>query len=231
MAMITLAGYQGFIFDLDGTLIDSEKYHLRAFALAMRELAGYELTPADGIEFIGRTSSWLAARLAERHGLRLDAQAVAARRLELLDREFRAELYPGAGEFVRAQAARLPLAVASNSPRQFVLRALAECGLRDCFAVVTAADDVQRRKPDPEMVLLTLARLGTPAARTLVLEDTVLGVEAAQQAGCPVVLVDNGMAGRDGTVPAGVPVVRWPELLPRTPAAAGRERKTRQDRR
>jgi len=200
------------IFDLDGTLIDSEKYHVRAFAGAMKELAGYELTPADEAEFLGNTSVWLAARLARRHGLHLDPQAVAARKFEVLYRDFEAELFPGAEAFVRAWAGRLPLAVASNSPRHFVEKALDQTRLRECFAVVTTIDDVQQRKPDPEMVSLTLARLGVSAGAALVFEDTALGVEAAQRAGCAVVLVDNGFAAQAGAVPSAVPVVTWQAL-------------------
>ena len=124
--MRSLARYTAFIFDLDGTLIDSEKYHVRAFAVAMQELAGYTLTPGDEVEFLGNTSAWLAERLATRHGLRLDPLAVAARKFEVLWRDFRAELFPGAAAFVRCWAAHRLLAVASNSPRLFVDRALAQ---------------------------------------------------------------------------------------------------------
>lgn len=214
--MLTLAPYRGFILDLDGTLIDSEAYHRQAFAQAMAEMAGYALTAADADEFVGNTSSWLAARLAERHRLQLDPPAVAARTEDILDGIFRPELFPGAGEFVRAHAGRVPMALASNSPRRIVLRAIEGCGLRDCFTVVVSADDVQRRKPDPEMLLLALHRLGTPSGSTLVIEDTALGVEAGLRAGCPVALVDNGLAAMAGPLPAVVDVVTWAALLQAT---------------
>jgi HAD superfamily hydrolase (TIGR01509 family) len=213
MAILTLARFNALIFDLDGTLIDSEKYHRLAFARAIKEQAGYELTPADEQEFIGNSSVWLAARLAERHGLTLDPPTVAARKFELLYEDFQTELYPGAAAFVRAWFGRVPLAVASNSPRHFVETALRQAGLRECFAVITTVDDVKRRKPDPEMVCLTVQRLQVPAAAVLVLEDTALGVEAAQRAGCPVVQVDNGLVAASGGTSPGVPVVTWPELL------------------
>jgi HAD superfamily hydrolase (TIGR01509 family) len=218
MAMVALNRIKALIFDLDGTLIDSEKHHLRAFAGAMREFAGYELTPADEAEFVGATSVWLSARLAERHGFALDPLALTARKFELLYRDFQAELFPGAERFVRAWAGRVPLAVASNSPRHFVELALAQTGLRGCFAVVTTVDDVQRRKPDPEMVQLTVKRLGVRAPAALVLEDTALGVEAARGAGCPVVLLDNGMLPAVGAVPPEVPVLTWQALLELNPA-------------
>lgn len=204
---------EALIFDLDGTLVDSEKYHLKAFAQAMRELAGYELTPADEQEFAGATSLWLSARLAERHGLNLDPRQVAARKFERLYEVFRAELFPGAAEFVRACHGRWPLGLASNSPEHFVRRTLAECALTTCFHTVVTVDDVRRRKPDPDMLLLCAERLGSPPTAVLVFEDTLIGVEAALRAGCQVVLMDNGMLPETADTPPGVPVATWERLL------------------
>lgn len=207
-----LEHFQAFIFDLDGTLIDSEPWHLRAFAAAMRDLAGYEITEGDALEFRGNTSLWLAGELVRRHGLDADPKRIAARKFEVLYRDFRAELYPGAAAFVRAWSGRRPLAVASNSPRHFVEMALAQVGLLDCFGVVTTVDDVRQRKPDPEMIHLTLQRLGLGPSQVVVFEDSALGLTAARRAGCAVVLLDNGTLEDAGELAAGVPVSTWPSL-------------------
>lgn len=207
-----LEHFQAFIFDLDGTLIDSEPWHLRAFATAMRDLTGYELTAADAFAFRGNTSLWLAGELVRRHGLGVDPKRVAERKFEVLYRDFRAELYPGAAAFVRAWSGRRPLAVASNSPRHFVEMALAQVGLTECFGVVTTVDDVRQRKPDPEMIHLTLRRLGLSPAQAVVFEDSALGLTAARGAGCAVVVMDNGTLADAGDIPAGVPVATWPAL-------------------
>jgi HAD superfamily hydrolase (TIGR01509 family) len=90
----------------------------------------------------------------------------------------------------------------------FVKQALVETRLIDLFESVVTADDVARRKPDPEMYELTLKSLNLAPEDVLVFEDSPAGVAAAQAAGCPVVMIENG-AGR--TV-EGVPQYTWKEL-------------------
>ncbi|MBN2448749.1 MAG: HAD family phosphatase [Lentisphaeria bacterium] len=210
--MIRLADSAAFVLDLDGTLIDSEKYHRQALREALRELAGYVLTPQDEREFVGNTSFSLATRIARREGLAVDPAVVARRQEELLGSLFRAELFPFAGEVVRHWASRLPLALASNSPAWFVHRALRETGLAPCFRTVVTVDDVVRRKPAPDMILRCLDGLGTAAPRTTVFDDSEVGLAAALAAGCPAVLVDNGRVGLPVVVPEGVRVATWSAL-------------------
>ena len=69
--------YEAFILDLDGTLIDSGKYHARAFADAVLEHSGYALTPSEHHEFFGSHSKWFARTLNERYGLALDPESAA----------------------------------------------------------------------------------------------------------------------------------------------------------
>jgi HAD superfamily hydrolase (TIGR01509 family) len=204
--------FAAFIFDVDGTLIDSEKYHLRALAGAMKEIAGYELTPRDAKEFSGNTSLWLADRIARREGLDIDPQQVAARKFDILYQDFHTELFPGAAEFVQRWAGVKPIGLASNSPLHFVQKALEDVSLFRCFDAVVTIDDVRRKKPAPDMILLCAERLGVPARQILVFEDTALGVEAARAAGCRAVLVDNPGLGIPADLPPGVPVLTWPEL-------------------
>ena len=77
---------------------------------------------------------------------------------------------------------------------------------------MTTVDDVRQRKPDPEMIHLTLRRLGLSPAQAVVFEDSALGLTAARGAGCAVVVMDNGTLADAGDIPAGVPVATWPAL-------------------
>jgi HAD superfamily hydrolase (TIGR01509 family) len=205
---LNLASYEAFIFDLDGTLIDSEKYHAAGFAQAVETLSGYRLTPAERREFFEAQTSTFVPVLAERHGLQLNVEEVLARKRDHVKEHFKADLFPNTLDFIEKWRAKKRMALASNSPLHFVGNVLAETGMGDCFEVVCTADDVTHRKPDPEMYLLTLRRLNLAPEVVLVFEDSPPGVAAAQRAGCPVLMVDNG-AGR---VVEGIRQYTWKDL-------------------
>lgn len=204
-----LIQYKAFIFDLDGTLIDSEKYHADGFAQAVEALSGYRLTPAERREFFEAHTDTFTPVLCARHGLTLDPNAVLEQKRAHVREHFKTELFPGVTAFIEKWRGRKRMALASNSPLHFVRGALDAAGLADCFEAVCTADDVAHRKPDPEMYLLTLRRLNLPAPDMLVFEDSPAGVSAARAAGCRVLMIDNG-AGRSV---AGVPQYTWKELL------------------
>jgi len=211
--MPDLSTFQAFIFDLDGTLLDSEKYHARAFAGAMLELTGYRLTEAEERGFSGNTSRGYSRELASRHGLSVSPDRVVARKFELLYRAFRAELFPGAREFLSHWHGRTRLAVASNSPAHFVNAALAEVDLIETFDAIITRDDVHARKPDPAMFLLALERLGVAPEKGMVFEDSNPGLGAALAAGCAVVILRNPGIDLPSPLAPEIPVLTWAELL------------------
>ncbi|OGV95280.1 MAG: hypothetical protein A3K19_34035 [Lentisphaerae bacterium RIFOXYB12_FULL_65_16] len=204
--------FKAFVFDMDGTILDSEKYHIRAFVDAMREVAGYTLTDAEELEFIGHPSFAFAGMLAKRHGLTLSPDVVVKRKFERTYEIFRAEFFPGAEEFILAWRGRVAMALASNSPHHFVDRAVRDLGLDGVLNPVLAIEDVKQGKPDPEMLLAAMHRLGVGASETLVFEDSPLGIQAALAAGCTVVALANPGYPPPVNVPPGVEVTTWPEL-------------------
>lgn len=202
--------YEAFILDLDGTLIDSGKYHAKAFADAVLAQSGYTLKPDEHHEFFGKHSTWFAENLNERYGLNLDPQKVLAHKRERVQEIFVAELFSGAREFLECWFGKKPMALATNSPADFVLPVLKEAGLIQFFDCITTADDVLRRKPDPEIVEVTVQRLKVDPLKTLVFEDQLIGIEAARAAGAKVVAVDNG---QPVNYPVDVAVHTWQSLL------------------
>jgi HAD superfamily hydrolase (TIGR01509 family) len=211
--MVDLSAPKAFIFDLDGTLVDSEKFHVAALAGAMRELAGYELTEEDIEAFKGNTTRSLATDLSAKYGWDLDIERVVQRKFELVYEIYETDPFPGVCEFLEYWRGKKRLAVASNSPTHFVQRVLRDLGILDDIEVLCTVDDVSRRKPDPEMLLLTAKRLGLRPEQTLVFEDSLLGVQAAAAARCPVVIMDTPASIEAGTPPDGYPVATWPELV------------------
>jgi len=195
------------IFDLDGTLVDTEPLHLAAFNEVLRG-RGIEL-PRD--DYFARLVGYddrdcFAAVLAE-HGKQAGAQEIAGLIVSktavyqrmIADRDL---LYPGAERFVRQCAARFPLLVATGTLRAEAEMILRRACLRALFIDVIAAEDVARGKPDPAGFIAALGRIGfllrrrpaIRAAECLVVEDTRAGIEAAHRAGMNVLAVCNTAA-------------------------------------
>lgn len=201
---------EAFIFDLDGTLIDSGKYHAAAFADAVLALGGYTLKPEEHHEFFAKHSTWFAETLNERYGLSLDPEKVLEIKRKRVKEIFEAELYSGARDFLERWHRQTPMALATNSPLSFVEPALKEADVLKYFECIVTADDVTRRKPDPEIVEVTVQKLQVDPLKTLVFEDQLIGIQSALAAGAKVVAIDNG---QPVNYPADVAVHTWGDLL------------------
>lgn len=207
---MTLDEFDAFILDMDGTLVDTGKFHARAFADAVLDQSGYVLLPHEHHEFFASHSVPFARVLNQRYGLSLDPEKVLKQKRRRMDEIFVAELFEGAREFLDRWYGVRPMALATNSPRRFALPTLEAVGIKSFFEHIITTDDVENRKPDPEMIDLSIHKLQTKPEKTLVFEDQLLGVEAARSAGASVVAVDNGQAVE---FPPDVPVATWKEWL------------------
>lgn len=203
-----LDDYKAFVFDLDGTLINSEKYHADGFEHAVEKLSGYRLTPEERREFFEAHTRLFTPVLAERRGLTLDPAEVLKHKRIHVEKNFKTELFAGAPAFIEKWRGRMRMALASNSPRMFVRQALVSAGFIDLFESVVTSDDVAHRKPSPEMYHLTLKNLGLSPDDVMIFEDSPAGVAAAQAAGCAVLMIENGT----GRSVEGVPRYTWKEL-------------------
>ncbi|MFK0023876.1 HAD family hydrolase [Streptomyces sp. NPDC090798] len=98
---------------------------------------------------------------------------------------------PGAAELVRACRAAVPVAVASNSPREPLDTALGSAGLADCFTHSFAADEVPSPKPAPDLCLTACGALGAAPKRSVAFEDSATGISSARAAGLYVAVVPS----------------------------------------
>lgn len=184
--------YEAFIFDLDGTLIDSGKYHSQAFADAVFEESGHRLNSSEHHEFFGSHSLRFSEELNQRYGLSLDPERVLEKKRKRVEQIFKAELFPGARKFLEHWFGKRKMALATNSPQSFVRPALEAADMIKYFECITTADDVVYRKPHPEIVETTIQRLEATPQTSLIFEDQLIGIEAARSAGANVIAVDNG---------------------------------------
>ncbi len=185
--------FAGYIFDLDGTLLDTMPLHYRAWDTAMRR-AGLE-DPLDEDLFIslgGVPTRRVAEIIAAHYGLTVDPDRVFEEK-ESLFSEIQGEAPPidATVAIARRVAATHPVAVASGGPRTVVRRSLDLSGLASLFPVVVTSDDVERGKPSPDMFLLAAQLMGVPPERCLVFEDAEPGILAARAAGMQLVTVPS----------------------------------------
>lgn len=207
---------QAVLFDMDGTLVDTE----RLWWEAVEEVAGRPLTEADRPEVLGRpvehTAHWLAATTGR------PAPGLA----EALHREFadrvRADIVPRPGALALLDAlARegVPTALVTASPRAVADTVLDALGASR-FAVTVTADDTEHTKPAPDPYLAACHALGVGPAACVAVEDTETGVTSAEAAGCTVLAVPSlapiGTAPGRTVVPGleGVTPGRLRSLLP-----------------
>ncbi len=188
------------IFDLDGTLVDTEPLHFAAFAELLGE-EGIELSREEYFSrLIGYTDHDCFAVVMKEHGKPVDAAIIArltAHKTALYQRLIndRDLLYPGAAEFVRRCAKRFPLVLATGTLRHEAELILNHTGLRKLFLDIVAAEDVENGKPAPDSFLAALGHLTRqthpPVKREecLVIEDTIAGIEAGRRAGMKVLAV------------------------------------------
>ncbi|HEY5635230.1 MAG TPA: HAD family phosphatase [Burkholderiaceae bacterium] len=182
------------IFDLDGTLVDSERVIMRAWVDAAREL-GIALEPEAYSAVIGlnqRQSVEVLVALLGGAGAYASVRARVAARLCAGASEATFPAKAGADALLRALGAKsIPCAVASSSSAAEIRHRLAGAGVLAHFRAIAGGDEVPRGKPDPAVYKLAVQRLGASERTCVAFEDSEHGAAAALAAGLAVVLVPD----------------------------------------
>ena len=183
------------LWDMDGTLVDSEKlWDVSMHALYAR--LGGVLTQEVRESTVGGSAFGVMRIVYEDLGLKPDMEAMAESAEWLHD--YTGELFdaglpwlPGARELLdRLLASAVPMALVTNTRRQLTERALNSIG-RQYFSVTVCGDEVEHAKPAPDPYQRAAALLGLDPKQCLAIEDSVTGTAAAESAGCPVLVVPN----------------------------------------
>jgi len=201
-----MASLSALIFDVDGTLAETEEMHREAFNEAFaaaglpwhwdRPLYGELLAVTGGKERIAHFEHRMG------HAAQLSAEQVAALHRDKTAR-YTARvaagglaLRPGVRRLLlEARAAGLKLAIATTTSRPNVEALLAACAPLPAFDVIAAGDEVAAKKPAPDIYMLALARLGLPAGACVALEDTLNGLRSAQAAGLGCIVTISAYGG------------------------------------
>lgn len=171
------------LFDLDGTLVDTEALHLKAFQVVFGRDIDMDYYTS---QIAGRSNDRImAAAFPDRS---VEEHLALSERKESLYRSFVGQLEPTPGlpELLEWAARHgFPCAVVTNAPRANATLVLAALGLADRFDCVIAGDEVGQPKPHPEPYLTALATLGADASNAVAFEDSLSGLSAAVAAGLP----------------------------------------------
>ena len=183
--------FRAYLFDCDGTIVDSMPLHYIAWKQALGE---WNCTFEEELFYAwgGRPVTEIIAALNHMFGLAMPVDAVAKRKESLyFELENQLKAIPEVIEHIEAKHGHIPLAVVSGSRRKSVVHSLSALGLLEKFDVLICAEDYARGKPAPDCFLTAAARLGVEPAHCLVFEDTTMGIDAATAAGMASVRVPS----------------------------------------
>ncbi|WP_217144154.1 HAD family phosphatase [Streptomyces sp. AC627_RSS907] len=197
--MSTLNGIS-VVFDLDGTLVDSEPHYYEAGRRTLAEYGVTGFTWADHEGYVGISTQETVADWKRRYDLRAPVgELLAVKNRHYLElARASAHAYPEMRKFVELLAGEgVPLAVASGSSREAIGAVLARTGLDAHLRTVVSADEVAQGKPAPDVFLEAARRLGADPADCVVLEDAAPGAAAAHAAGMRCIAIPYVAAQAD----------------------------------
>jgi len=185
--------FAAYLFDCDGTIVDSMPLHYIAWRTALAEW-GCPFPEEQFYAWGGKPVDEIISTLNKMHGLVMPIADVATRKenlyFELLPQ---LKVVSEVLEHIEAQYGRIPFAVVSGGRRASIVRSLTAVHLLDRFRTIVGAEDYIHSKPAPDAFLIAAERLEVAPKDCLVFEDTSLGIQAATAAGMDSVLVPSAM--------------------------------------
>ncbi len=186
------------IFDFDGVLAHSEKWHFHTYGEVFARY-GHTLDETEYYKYWTSLGHGAPGEI-ERHGLDLDPIAIREEKRPLFTERCEdgsIKLYPEAYEILeRLKTTDKQLTIASGTASYDIDAILTNAGVRDVFTDIVGCDTVPAIKPAPDLFLAMLERLGMNPKKCLVIEDAEKGVQAATKAGIPVIVIRNNETRR-----------------------------------
>jgi pyrophosphatase PpaX len=190
------------LFDLDGTIIDTNELIIQSFFHALRGVAPEGLTREHFIPYMGQT---LKSQLQHFSGQEdVEALTQAYREYNHLRHDEMVSLFPGVADVVpKLRNAGIRLGIVTTKMRPTTLRALELLGLVGSMETIVTLDDVEHAKPHPEPVVKAIQALGVDPSETLMVGDSTVDMESAIAAGAIPVGVAWSLKGEEKLFEAG----------------------------
>ncbi|ELP5727735.1 beta-phosphoglucomutase family hydrolase [Vibrio vulnificus] len=193
MSTLFLTRYAGFIFDMDGTLIDTMPAHLKAW----QQTAQHFNFPFEQswIHSLGGMPSFkIASEINKKYRLSLVPMTVSKFKMSAFAKlKFHGDNIDCTHEVLERYQGQKKMAVGTGSQRDSAMHLLGRANLLDKLDAVVSATDVENHKPHPDTFLLAAQKLELAPTECVVFEDTEIGKQAAHAAGMDCVMVENGV--------------------------------------
>ena len=216
MTVPNFSSVRALIFDLDGTLIDSQRDLIRSVNAMLREMGRQQLHEDTVSGFIGHGAPQLVGRALGRGATEEECQRALKFFLAHYE-EHKLDstcAYPGVPEALE-QLAGLPMAILTNKPVRVSVRILEGLGLAKYFRAVYGGNSFESKKPDPLGAHTILRELGAAPSEALIIGDSEVDVQTARNAGTLAAAVNYGFGPHDRTAyPADIYLASLTELVP-----------------
>lgn len=183
-----MATIKGFLFDLDGVIVDTAKFHFKAWRRLAQDL-GIDFSEAENEQLKGVSRKESLEKILEWGQISLNPEEFDRRMaqkndwyLEFVHEMGKEEALPGAKEFLQASA-NLNIAIGLGSASKNALLILDQLAITPMFQTIIDGTKVSKSKPDPEVFLKGAEELGITAESLVVFEDSLAGIEAARRGG------------------------------------------------